>query len=128
MPFRRVARARRLAVGYDLDTGRRPQEGHIDAAYDPPGFLVATQKAESGGGVTPGPEMRFGFEDFGGRTRLHLTQGPIDTAEFLKMTRGGWGSSLTKLDAILAHAQSHSNGKPPPASRVREGLPKRPQK
>jgi hypothetical protein len=72
--------------------------------------------------------MRFVFEDLGGRTRLHLTQGPFDTAEFLEMTRGGWGSSLTKLDAILAWAQPHSNGKPPPASKVKEGLPKRPQK
>jgi hypothetical protein len=104
------------------------KKGRIDAAYDPPAFLVVTQKAEPGGGVTPGPEMRFEFEDLGGRTRLHLTQGPIDTAEFLKMTRGGWGSSLTKLDAILTCTHPHSNGKPHPASRVREGLPKRPQK
>jgi uncharacterized protein YndB with AHSA1/START domain len=82
-----------------------PKEGPIDAvitAYDPPALLVATQKAEPGGGVTPGPEMRFEFEDLGGRTRLHLTQGPFGTAEFLEMTRGGWGSSFTKLDAILA--------------------------
>ncbi|HET7139479.1 MAG TPA: hypothetical protein VFI36_04890, partial [Arthrobacter sp.] len=91
------------------------KKGHIDAvitAYDPPGFLVATQKAEPGGGVTPGPEMRFGSEDLGIRTRLHLAHGPFDTAEFLEMTRGRWGSSSTKLDAILAYAQPHSNGKP----------------
>lgn len=92
-----------------------PKKGHIDVvitAYDPPGFLVATQKAEPGGGVTPGPEMGFEFEDLGGRTRLHLTQGPINTAEFLEMTRGGWGNSLAKLDAMPACAQPHSFGKP----------------
>lgn len=80
------------------------KEGPIEAvitALEPPALLVATAKAgpESGAGQL---EMRLEFEDLGGRTRLHLTQGPFESAEWTDMTREGWGTSFTKLDAVLA--------------------------
>jgi uncharacterized protein YndB with AHSA1/START domain len=76
----------------------------IDAvitAYDPPALLVATQKAEPDAGITLLLEMRLEFEDLGSRTRLHLTQGPFDSDEWVDMTREGWGTSFTKLDNVL---------------------------
>ena len=81
------------------------KEGPIDAVisvYDPPSLLVATQRAEPDAGATVRTEMRLEFEDLGGRTRLHLTQGPFGSAEFVDMTREGWGTSFTKLDKVLA--------------------------
>lgn len=52
---------------------------------------------------TPDGELRvrLEFHDEGGKTRLVLRQGPF-TEEFLEMTRVGWLSSFTKLDALLA--------------------------
>jgi uncharacterized protein YndB with AHSA1/START domain len=81
------------------------KEGPIDAVittYDPPSLLVASQSAEPDAGVTVQIELRLEFEDLGGRTRLHLTQGPFGSAEFIDMTREGWGTSFTKLDKLLA--------------------------
>ena len=81
------------------------KEGPIDAVisvYDPPALLVATQRAEPDAGIPVRTEMRLEFEDLGGRTRLHLTQGPFGSAEFVDMTREGWGTSFTKLDTVLA--------------------------
>ena len=46
--------------------------------------------------------MRLEFHDEGGgKTRLVLRQGPY-TPQILDMARQGWGSSFTKLDALLA--------------------------
>ncbi len=46
--------------------------------------------------------LRLEFHDEGGnKTRLVLRQGPY-TAEMEGMAREGWGSSFTKLDALLA--------------------------
>lgn len=87
------------------EEGGAAKEGPIDAVisvFDPPSLLVATQRAEPGAGTVVHLEMRLEFEDLGGRTRLHLTQGPFDSAEFLDMTREGWGTSFTKLDKVLA--------------------------
>lgn len=44
---------------------------------------------------------RFEFHDEGGRTRLVIRQGPF-TEQMEDMTRQGWTSSFTKLDALLA--------------------------
>ncbi|HET6478494.1 MAG TPA: SRPBCC domain-containing protein [Actinoplanes sp.] len=41
------------------------------------------------------------LEESGGRTRLHLTQGPYPDG-ILGGANEGWGSSFTKLDALLA--------------------------
>ncbi|MGO4807616.1 SRPBCC domain-containing protein [Arthrobacter sp. 2MCAF15] len=87
------------------EEGGAAKEGPIDAVisvFDPPSLLVATQRAEPDAGTVVQLEMRLEFEDLGGRTRLHLTQGPFDSAEFLDMTREGWGTSFTKLDKVLA--------------------------
>ena len=81
------------------------KEGPIDAVisvYDPPSLLVATQLAEPDAATAVRLEMRLAFEDLGGRTRLHLTQGPFGSADFMDMTREGWGTSFTKLDKVLA--------------------------
>jgi uncharacterized protein YndB with AHSA1/START domain len=54
---------------------------------------------------TDGPilmHMRLEFHDEpGGKTRLELRQGPY-SAEWESNAREGWGSSFTKLDALLA--------------------------
>jgi uncharacterized protein YndB with AHSA1/START domain len=87
------------------EEGGAPKEGPIDAVittYDPPSLLVASQAAEPDAGITLQIELRLEFEDLGGRTRLHLTQGPFGSAEFIDMTREGWGTSFTKLDKLLA--------------------------
>ncbi len=87
------------------EEGGVAKEGPIDAVisvYDPPSLLVATQRAEPDAGITVRTEMRLAFEDLGGRTRLYLTQGPFGSAEFVDMTREGWGTSFTKLDKVLA--------------------------
>jgi uncharacterized protein YndB with AHSA1/START domain len=54
----------------------------------------------------PGDLMRMRIEFFdepGGKTRVVLTQGPY-TPEWESGAREGWGSSFTKLDALLAAA------------------------
>lgn len=93
------------------EEGGVAKEGPIDAvisAYDPPSLLVATQRVEPDAGTTVQLEipvqleLRLEFEDLDGRTRLHLTQGPFASAEWLEMTREGWGTSFTKLDKVLA--------------------------
>jgi uncharacterized protein YndB with AHSA1/START domain len=85
------------------------KESPIDAVittYDPPALLVATQKAEPDAGITLLLEMRLEFEVLdGGRTRLHLTQGPFDSDEWVEMTREGWGTSFTKLDTLLVRKE-----------------------
>ena len=99
----RVGGAWRLVMVWE--EGGVAKEGPIDAVisvYDPPSLLVATQRAEPDAGTTVRLEMRLEFDDLGGRTRLHLTQGPFDSAEFVDMTREGWGTSFTKLDKVLA--------------------------
>jgi uncharacterized protein YndB with AHSA1/START domain len=99
----RVGGAWQLVMVYEEDGVSK--ESPIDAvisAYDPPSLLVATQRAEPDAGITLQVEMRLEFEDLGGRTRLHLTQGPFDSIEWVDMTREGWGSSFTKLDKVLA--------------------------
>jgi hypothetical protein len=45
--------------------------------------------------------LRLEFHDEGGKTRLVLRQGPY-TEEMEGQAREGWGSSFTKLDALLA--------------------------
>lgn len=45
--------------------------------------------------------MRIAFHDEGGKTRLVIDQGPY-REDFVGNAREGWGSSFTKLDALLA--------------------------
>lgn len=44
--------------------------------------------------------MRLEFADVEGGTQITITQGPF-TPEMVEMTRAGWESSFTKLDALL---------------------------
>ncbi|WP_239313813.1 MULTISPECIES: SRPBCC domain-containing protein [unclassified Frankia] len=66
-------------------------------------LLVGTEEVEG----IPGFEgiaqmyMRLEFHDEGGKTRVVLRQGPF-TEKMENMTREGWSSSFTKLDALLA--------------------------
>ena len=99
----RVGGAWQLVMVWEEDGVAK--EGPVDAVisvYDPPSLLVAVQRTEPDAGTSPQIEMRLEFEDLGGRTRLHLTQGPFDSAEWVDMTREGWGTSFTKLDKLLA--------------------------
>lgn len=83
-------------------------ESPIDAvitSYEPPALLVATQKAEPDAGITLLLEMSLEFEVLeGGRTRLHLTQDPFDSDEWVEMTREAWGTSFTKRDTLFVRA------------------------
>ena len=44
--------------------------------------------------------MKLEFADVDGGTQITITQGPF-TPEMVEMTRAGWESSFTKLDALL---------------------------
>ena len=98
-----IGGAWQLVMVYEEDGDSK--ESPVDAvitAYDPPSLLVASQSAEPDAGITLQLEMRLEFEDLGSRTRLHLTQGPFGSTEWVEMTREGWRTSFTKLDKILA--------------------------
>jgi uncharacterized protein YndB with AHSA1/START domain len=67
-------------------------------------LLVGTEEAVIPG--ADGPQrftLRLEFHDEGGKTRLELRQGPY-SPEWESNAREGWGSSFTKLDALLAAA------------------------
>lgn len=66
-------------------------------------LLVGSELVEIPGQPTITMTIRLEFHDEGGRTRLELRQGPY-TAEIAGGAREGWGSSFTKLDALLAAA------------------------
>jgi len=66
-------------------------------------LLVGTEDWEGVPGLQDGGSMslRLEFHDDDGKTRLVVRQGPY-TEEMEGMAREGWGSSFTKLDALLA--------------------------
>jgi len=66
-------------------------------------LLVASEVWEGAPGLQDGGRMslRLEFHDEDGKTRLVLRQGPY-TVEMEGMASAGWGSSFTKLDALLA--------------------------
>jgi uncharacterized protein YndB with AHSA1/START domain len=90
------------------DEGGEAKESPVNATisvYDPPALLVAGELAHPEQGIPAQLQMRLEFEDLGGgRTRLHLTQGPFENTEWVEMTREGWGSSFIKLDKVLANS------------------------
>lgn len=69
-------------------------------------LVVAEERWEGVPGMQDGGVMTFRveFHDQGdGSTRIELRQGPY-TAQMREMADMGWGSSFTKLDALLAAA------------------------
>jgi uncharacterized protein YndB with AHSA1/START domain len=67
-------------------------------------LLVGTEDVVMSDGEDPQQfSLRLEFYDEGGKTRLELTQGPY-SPEWSASAQGGWGSSFTKLDALLAGA------------------------
>ena len=64
-------------------------------------LLVGSETVEGFPGGLVTMQVRLEFHDEDGKTRLDLTQGPY-TAEMEGNAREGWGSSFTKLDALLA--------------------------
>jgi uncharacterized protein YndB with AHSA1/START domain len=67
-------------------------------------LLTGEERVEGIPGFPDGVVMRIRleFHDAGdGRTRLVIRQGPY-SADIVEMARAGWGSSFTKLDALLA--------------------------
>jgi uncharacterized protein YndB with AHSA1/START domain len=67
-------------------------------------LLVGTEQAQLPGMTEPITfTLRLEFHDENGKTRLELRQGPY-TPEIETGAREGWGSSFTKLDALLAAA------------------------
>jgi uncharacterized protein YndB with AHSA1/START domain len=66
-------------------------------------LLVGSEEWDGVPGMQPPGSMyvRLEFHDEGDKTRLVLRQGPY-TEEMEGMAREGWGSSFTKLDALLA--------------------------
>ena len=67
-------------------------------------LLVGTENVVMGEGAAPQQfTLRLEFYDEGAKTRLELTQGPY-SPEWSASAQGGWGSSFTKLDAVLKGA------------------------
>ncbi|WP_422734879.1 SRPBCC family protein [Micromonospora sp. WMMD558] len=67
-------------------------------------LLVGYEEVKGMPGIEDGTRMtlRLEFHDEpGGKTRLELRQGPFP-ADWRSSAEGGWGSSFTKLDALLA--------------------------
>jgi len=98
----RVGGAWQVVMGWTDENGR--QEAPIEAVIkelDAPALLVSTAKAAPDADHEF-EEMRLEFEDLNGRTRLHLTQSPFASEDWVEMTREGWGTSFDKLDELLA--------------------------
>jgi uncharacterized protein YndB with AHSA1/START domain len=64
-------------------------------------LLVGTEEVDIPGQPKISMTVRLEFHDEGGRTRLVLRQGPF-VDEMFGGAREGWGSSFTKLDALLS--------------------------
>ncbi|MBT2553387.1 SRPBCC domain-containing protein [Arthrobacter sp. ISL-5] len=99
----RVGGVWRMVMVYEEDGVAK--ESPIDSVireYDPPRLLVASQlDSDLAEGQTHVMAMRLEFEDIGGRTLLRLTQTGFNSQEYVEMTREGWASSFTLLDAEL---------------------------
>jgi uncharacterized protein YndB with AHSA1/START domain len=94
----------RLAMVDDNDPAQRSV---VDATFTEvvPNELLVGEQETTGipgteGVVKMSLRLEFHAED-GGKTRLELTQGPF-SREMGEATVAGWGSSFTKLDALLA--------------------------
>lgn len=72
----------------------------------PPEYLEGTESADTAVGPLRDITLRIWLHDHGTKTRMTLHQGPF-TPEFRDMTRDGWLSSFTKIDAQLG---AHSTG------------------
>lgn len=99
----RVGGVWRMVMVYEEDgvTKESPIDSVIQE-YDPPRLLVASQlDSDLAEGQTHVMAMRLEFEDIGGRTLLRLTQTGFTSQEYVEMTREGWASSFTLLDAEL---------------------------
>ena len=91
------------------DNDSLPPAGQVNATFDEVienELLVGhedleTEMAEMFG--TSRLSLRIELHDEGGKTRLVLVQGPY-REDFAGNAREGWGSSFTKLDALLAAA------------------------
>ena len=97
----RVGGIWQVVMAWTDDEGE--QEAPIEAVItelDAPALLVARAKAAPDADHEY-EEMHLEFEDRNGRTRMHLTQGPFASEEWVEMTRDGWGTSFDKLDALL---------------------------
>jgi uncharacterized protein YndB with AHSA1/START domain len=64
-------------------------------------LLVGTEEVDIPGQPRISMTVRLEFHDEDGRTRLVLRQGPF-IGEMFGGAREGWGSSFTKLDALLS--------------------------
>ena len=66
-------------------------------------LLVGAEDWDPTGGRPEGERftLRIEFADEGGKTRLTIRQGPYPQ-DIMGQAREGWGSSFTKLDALLA--------------------------
>ncbi|MDT4934535.1 MAG: hypothetical protein QOK11_2427 [Pseudonocardiales bacterium] len=64
-------------------------------------LLVGTEEVNIPGQARISMTVRLEFHDEDGRTRLVLRQGPF-IGEMFGGAREGWGSSFTKLDALLS--------------------------
>ena len=107
----RVGGVWRMVMVYEEDGVAK--ESPIDSViqeYDPPRLLVASQlDSDLADGQTHVMAMRLEFEDIGGRTLLRLTQTGFNSQEYVDMTRDGWASSFTLLDAELKRAPRTSD-------------------
>jgi uncharacterized protein YndB with AHSA1/START domain len=107
----RVGGVWRMVMVYEEDGVAK--ESPIDSViqeYDPPRLLVTSQPdSDLADAQTHVMALRLEFEDMGGRTLLRLTQTGFNSQEYVDMTRDGWASSFTLLDAELKAAPRTSD-------------------
>jgi len=107
----RVGGVWRMVMVYEEDGVAK--ESPIDSViqeYDPPRLLVTSQlDSDLADGQTHVMALRLEFEDMGGRTLLRLTQTGFNSQEYVALTRDGWASSFTLLDAKLKAAPRTSD-------------------
>jgi len=83
----------------DASNDRYPFRARLTVVV-PPEYLEGIESADTAVGPLRDITMRIWFHDHGPKTRMTLHQGPF-TPEFRDMTRDGWLSSFTKIDAQL---------------------------
>lgn len=75
---------------------------------DPPNTLSYVIDADAGLGV-PDMTVRVQLKDIGGKTQLTLTHSGIPSDHIFGVIQGGWTSSLSQIEAVVAVLVSESS-------------------
>jgi len=101
----RVGGHQRLVMVNDQDSSQTSPVSATFTEVVENELVVGSEDVPPEFGLPPGMKMqiRLEFHDQDGKTRLLLRQGPF-MPNMATGAREGWGSSFTKLDALLAAA------------------------